>query len=388
MMRALHVIPAVAQRYGGPSEAIVGMGRALPRVGVYVLVAATDADGDGRLPVPLGVQVTWQGVQSIFFPRQWSESFKYSAPLATWLGEHVTDFDVVHIHAVFSHACLAAAAACQRRSVPYIVRPLGTLDPWSLQQKSMRKQLLLRFGARRMLASAAAVHYTTMSEQRLAESTLGLRHGVVIPLGVGQELFDSSSTTSALLTYADNPYVLVLGRIHPKKALEPLIEAFLAVTTAGGRSEWQLVIAGDGEPHYVEDVKRFADTRGGSQRVRFVGWLGGERKRAALRQAALLALPSRQENFGIVVAEAMASGTPVLVSEHVNLADEIRDSDAGWVTSLESAALARSLSAALTDEAERRRRGQAGERLARAKFTWPAVAERLTNLYRVVMRAA
>src|SRR5687767_13054824 len=104
----LHVIPAVAPRYGGPSQAVVGMARALPRHGVRVLIATTDADARGKLSVPLGVRVDWQGVPAIVFPRQFSEAFKYSGPLGRWLRGHVTDFAVVHIHAVFSHACLAA----------------------------------------------------------------------------------------------------------------------------------------------------------------------------------------------------------------------------------------------------------------------------------------
>ena len=150
-MHALHVIPSIAPRYGGPSSAVVGMSNALQHAGVAVQIATTDADGPTRLRVPHGTSVEWAGVPTVFFPRQWSESFKYSRPLAGWLTDHVAGFDVVHIHAVFSHACLAAASACRRRRVPYIVRPLGTLDPWSLQQKTVKKQVLWHFGVRSML---------------------------------------------------------------------------------------------------------------------------------------------------------------------------------------------------------------------------------------------
>ena len=190
-MKVLHVIPAVAPRYGGPSQAVLGMGQALPQQGVQVLIATTDADGPRRLPVAHGSELSWQGVPAIFFPRQWSEAFKYSGQLAGWLDHHVAEFDVVHIHAVFSHACLAAADACRGARVPYVVRPLGTLDPWSLKQKPVRKQLLWHVGVKRMLHGAAAIHYTTAAEQRLAEVPLGLRRGVVIPLGVDEELFDA-----------------------------------------------------------------------------------------------------------------------------------------------------------------------------------------------------
>src|SRR4051794_2864178 len=107
------------------------MCRALRKQGTDVLIATTDADGPSRLAVELGRTIDFQGVPTIFFARQWSERFSYSRPLARWLDRQVANFDAVHIHAVFSHACIAAARACRRHLVPYIVRPLGSLDPWS-----------------------------------------------------------------------------------------------------------------------------------------------------------------------------------------------------------------------------------------------------------------
>src|SRR5262245_37266867 len=110
-MRVLHVIPSIARRYGGPSQAILGMVRVLRERGIGVLIATTDADGTSRLPVPLELEAEYAAVPTIFFPRQWSEAFKYSRPLAQWLNANIHKFDVVHVHAVFSHACIAAGRA-------------------------------------------------------------------------------------------------------------------------------------------------------------------------------------------------------------------------------------------------------------------------------------
>jgi glycosyltransferase involved in cell wall biosynthesis len=385
LMRVLHVIPAVAARYGGPSQAIVGMGRALCQHGVQVLIATTDADGSGRLPVQHGVEVTWQGVPAIFFTRQWTEAFKYSRPLAVWLNRQVGAFDVVHIHAVFSHACIAAAQAARKASVPYVVRPLGTLDPWSLRQKPIRKRVLWYTHVRRMLDGAAAIHFTTAAEQRLAQQPLGLARGTVIPLGVDDSLF-SDAQASASRQEAD-PFVLVLGRLHPKKRLESLFEVFLEVTSQPAFRHWRLVVVGDGQAEYVATLRNIVSQLGGDQRVVFAGWLDGADKRSVLQRAALLALPSQQENFGLVVAEALACGTPVLISEHVNLADDVSAAGAGWVVPLERAALRESLGDALADDDERQRRGAAGRALARAQFTWPAVARHLTEMYSSAARA-
>jgi glycosyltransferase involved in cell wall biosynthesis len=381
----LHVIPAVAPRYGGPSQAVLGMGQALPHQGVKVLIATTDADGPRRLPVAYGSALSWQGVPAIFFPRQWSEAFKYSGQLAGWLDHHVADFDVVHIHAVFSHACLSAADASRGSHVPYIVRPLGTLDPWSLQQKPVRKQVLWHAGVKRMLHGAAAIHYTTAAEQRLAEESLGLRRGVVIPLGVDDALFahgpESVEIRQPEWPFGGHPYVLVIGRLHPKKRLEMLVDVFLELTGTSKYQQWRLVVAGDGEVDYVMSLKRLVSERGGDDKILFPGWLGGTDKAAALRGAAVLALLSAQENFGIVVAEALACGTPVLISTHVNLADEIIAANAGWVVPLERTAVLKTLSDVLLDECERERRGAAGRQLACAHFRWKGVAAELSRLY-------
>ncbi len=364
------------------------MCRTLSQEGVDTLVATTDADGPGRLSVPHGRVVSYCQVPVIVFRRQWSEAVKYSAPLARWLERNVERFDVVHIHAVFSHACVAAATACRRRGVPYVVRPLGSLDPWSMQQKWLPKRLLWYLGVRAMLAGAAAVHYTTFEERRLAEDGLRLRRGTVIPLGVDpslladvdpQPLFRESSPE-----LEDGPYALVLSRLHPKKGLALLLDVFLEVTREREFESWRLVIAGDGDPEYVDELRRVLITSRELHRcmpVIFTGWLEGQARIAALQGAALFVLVSQQENFGLAVAEAMACGVPVLVSEHVNLAPEIVGAGAGWVVPFEREALRQTLIQALRDENERVRRGAAGRRLARARFSWSAIGTELVRLY-------
>lgn len=390
-MRVLHVIPAVAPRYGGPSHAVIGMARAVFPGSADVLIATTDADGPRHLRVPLESPTDWHGVPTLFFEKQWSEAWKYSRPLARWLDAHAGAFDVAHIHAVFSHACVAAATACRRRRVPYIVRPLGTLDPWSLQQKSLRKRVLWHGGVKQMLRAAAAIHYTTAMERQLAEAPLGLHGGVVVPLGVDDAMFDARGVTPGLSEIVpglgDSPYVLTLGRLHPKKGLELLVDAFVRATQQADSSHWRLVIAGDGEQHYVDRLKRHVRERQADARVIFAGWLGGMDKVAALRGAAVLGLASHQENFGLVVAEALACGTPVIVSTHVNLAHEIHAADAGWVVSLDPSDLAAALSECLQQSDLRTERGARGRTYARAHFRWSRIGADLLDLYGWVKRA-
>jgi glycosyltransferase involved in cell wall biosynthesis len=388
-VRVLHVIPGIAPRYGGPSRAVLDMCRALQLQGCEILIVTTDADGESRLAVELGKALLYDGVPTIFFLRKWGEIFQYSSSLSDWLRVNVGNFDVVHIHAVFSHASLAAARVCRKRGIPYIVRPLGSLAPWSLKQKRIRKLMFWYVAARQMLKNAAAIHCTTARERRWVEEYLGLSRGVVIPCGIDERpLLNAAAKngfTSKFPVLANCPYVVMLCRLHPVKGLELFIEIFLELTDGGRFKNWKLVIAGDGRAEYVEGLKEVVRQKAGKGRVIFTGWLNDSEKEPALRGAKLLAAPSQQENFGFSVVEAMACGTPVLISDQVGLAEEVESTKAGWVVSLDRAALRRALEEAMQDEVELTARGAAGREMVRSRFTWHAMARELTGLYQRII---
>lgn len=364
------MIPSVDERSGGPATAIVPMCRALMQQGVEVLLLSTTAGLAAK--AKHGEVLDHKGVPAIFFQAQLGESFKYSRPLSSWLRSNIQNFGVAHIHAVFNHSSVAAAHICQKARVPYVVRPLGTLDPWSMTQKSLRKRLFWQISGKGILDKAAAVHYTSEAEKLTTESSLGLNHGRVIPLGVETAV---SSSTDKL-----DPYVLVLSRLHPKKGLDVLIDAFLSLVQSPQFAAWRLVLAGDGPVEYVSMLKAKA---GASDKITFMGWVDGEEKNAVLSGASLLVLPSHQENFGLCVMEALAHSVPVLVSPSVNLAEEIAAANAGWIAPIDKTALEEKLADALLDRDELTRRGRAGLHLAQ-KYSWENSARELADLYRSV----
>ena len=380
-MRVLHVIPSVSERSGGPATAIIPMCRALLQQGIEVLLITTDAGlreaGGGKPPL-----VNYKGVPAKFFPAQLGEAFKYSRPLASWLRANIRHFGVAHIHAVFNHSSVAAAHVCRKAGVPYVVRPLGTLDPWSMTQKSFRKRVFWQVSGKGMLRRAAAVHYTTEAEKLATEALFGLNHGKVIALGIETQ---SSTTLSRdrlanhFPSLAGDPYVLVLSRLHPKKGLDVLIDAFLSLPEKFAR--WRLVVAGDGPADHVLKLQARAAS---SDRVLFTGWLDGEKKDAVLSCASLLALTSHQENFGLCVVEALSHSVPVLLSPHVNLAEEIVLANAGWIATVNKDAVATRLVEALGDEDELARRGRSGKELSQ-KYSWECTAKGLAELYRSVL---
>lgn len=386
-MKVLHVIPGISKSSGGPTQAIFPMCRSLREKGIDVLLVTTDAglasfaiakvENDETLPVKV-------------FPSQLGSSFKYSRPLARWLHENVGKYDLVHIHAVFNHACIAAASACANKRVPYIIRPLGTLDPWGMSQKSYRKRLFWLLFGKRMLSHAAAIHYTAFGEQQATEESLGLNHGHVVPLGVEPHFCNRRIAGETFAKErgesSNNPYVLVLSRLLPTKGLDVLLASFLSLIKQKEFSKWKLVMAGAGPADYLRALKNKVSAEGAEESVTFPGWLEGDIKADMLSRASLLALPSYHENFGLCVMEALAAGVPVLVSPHVNLAAEIKSASAGWVAEIDQALIMAELTEIFASPEERTRRGEAGRILAR-HFSWEQIANQLVSKYSSILQA-
>jgi glycosyltransferase involved in cell wall biosynthesis len=382
------------------------MCRALIARGHEIAIATTRHGLSGLNGNGKGAQL-YNGTSTHFFPVQWGNGFKYSRPLKTWLDNNVRNFDVVHIHAVFNHSSIAAARSCRKHLVPYVVRPLGTLDPWSLKQKSFRKSLFWNLAAKRMMADAATIHYTAQAEFDLVKDSLGLTHGIVVPLGVGSSdsvLGPQASSPAPNQRSLDqehgyvrrgqagtpavpgpSPYILFLSRLHPKKGLDVLIKAFVAVHKNHEFSEWRLVIAGDGDAAYVNSLKQLVRSNSADGIVSFIGWVSGDEKRDVLRTASLLVLPSHQENFGLCALEALAEGVPVVVSSDVNLANEIADAGAGWISAIDVVSLEKTISEAMGDDEERLSRGLAGKVFSK-NFSWESIAEQLEKMYSSITR--
>ena len=380
-MKILHVLPAIAARYGGPSVAMRALGPRQAARGHEVHVATTDADGPSRLDVPLDEPVIDRGVVYHYFPRTLNGEFKFSWPLTRWLYEHVGGYDVVHVSYLFSYSTIPACRAARRAGVPYVVRPLGTLDAWSLRQKRWKKAPYYWMIERSHLASATAIHATSAAEaDAVARLGFGARTHVV-------ELGVDGPPTLARRPAGDGPLrLLYLSRVHPKKGIPLLLDAMADAVARGAALD--LTVAGSGQPAYLAELRDRAGALGIADRVRFVGHVEGEAKWALLADAELFVLPSSQENFGIAVAEALAAGVPVLVSDQVAIAPQVADAGAGRVVPLDR----ERLRDALIDAFERRRAlptmGERALALARSRYSWERTAAQLDDLYELARSGA
>lgn len=324
-MKVLHVIPSLSPSQGGPSLALPEMAQALAANGVTVDVACTDDDGTGlRLSgishgVPLPHE---QGFRIFYFPKQ-TEFYKTSLPLLRWLWDHARDYDVIHIHTVFSFSTLAAALAARLAGVPYVVRPLGVLNAWGMKhRRRWIKHLSFTLLDRPLLNRAAAIHYTSHQEAAEAAPLELIATTTVIPLGMDLSAFNSLPPRAALdrewPQAVGRTVILFLSRLHEKKGLSVLLDAFAKVH--GEHPETLLIIAGDGDATLLDSLHKQANTLSIESAILWTGHASGERKLALLGGADLFVLPSRSENFGIALLEAMASGLPCVTTFGVGLA--------------------------------------------------------------------
>jgi len=371
----LHVVPTYlpARRYGGPIYAVHGLATALAARGHRVDVFTTNVDGEGVSDVPLGSRVEMDGVGVHYFASSFRRLY-WSAGLRNALEASVAQYDVVHLHSIFLHPTAAAARAAKRRGVPYVIAPRGMLVPELIRGKSrITKSLWLRMVEERNFASAAAIHFTSEREWLDAERTsMTLPSPFVVPNGI-----DVVARPDIARSHNE---IVALGRISWKKGLDRLIAALPHIENA------TLKIAGNDDENLTPQLREQASALGVASRVTFAGEMRGDEKYELLARAAVVAMPSINENFGNVVLEAMSMETPVVVTPEVGLSDEVRRADAGVVVNGEPRALAAAIDELLRDASRCAQLGANGRRAVEERFTWPRVAEQMEAAYARLLR--
>lgn len=389
-MRILHVIPSLSPTSGGPSFALPAMARALSGFDVHVTAATTDDDGRGKhlSGITLGQLTPKEGWDVLYFRKQ-TDFYKASLPLADWLRRHVRQFDAVHVHAVFSFASLAAGRAAAAAGVPYVVRPLGVLNRWGMEnRRRFVKALSFRLFDLPMLRKASAMHYTSRMEMEDA-SRFGLKNlQRVIPIGMDLSPFDSLPQrevfSARFSETASSRNILFLSRVDEKKGIDLLLEAFARIATQ--RPDIRLVICGSGDTSLTAKLQSQAASLGIAPRVTWAGQVAGELRLAAFSAAEMFVLPSHSENFGIALLEAMAAGLPCVSTDQVALALDAVRADALLLADREPGAIAAKIETLLDSPQDRHRLGQSARILSRSEYSLPAMGKALHDMYREVVK--
>ncbi len=388
-MRILHVIPWVSLVRGGPTQEVLDLVPAQNKLGVQAEIATTNDDGPGLLKVPLGELTTYRGAPVRFFPR-WSprvrvlREFIYSAPLSRWLSDQMTGYDLLHVHGMFSYPSTAAMRIARRLRQPYLNRPHGMLCEWSLRRSALRKKLYLALSERANLNGSLGL--TCTAEQECAEAEpVGLCPPfIVLPCGLHMPQIIPQARDLLREKYAlpkDRPVILFFSRLHPKKGLDLLLDALETMTDL----DFTFIAAGSGEPEY-ENALRARIQRGPlAGRVLMPGFMESADKDLLLQGADVFALTSHSESFAIAALEALAAGTPVVLTPAIPLASIATKHDLGTVTELQADHIASALRAELKrprDEA----RATRSRRLVEQNFTWDIIARRSVQVYEAALR--
>jgi glycosyltransferase involved in cell wall biosynthesis len=360
-MKILHVINSVNPAGGGPIEGVRQLGAANQGQGHMVEVVSLDAPDAAYLsscafPVyPLGPG--------------WLK-YGYCRRMAPWLRENAGNYDVVIVNGIWQYHSFAVWRALRGGNTPYVVFTHGMLDPWFKKRywlKHLKKMLYWPWGEYRVLRDAGAVLFTCEEERVLARQSFRpyrcnevvVKYGTAGPKGDPQG--ELETFYGRYPTLRGKRLALFLGRLHEKKGCDLLIEAFAKVM--GGDPEWHLVMCGPDQVGWQARLNGMAEHWKIAERITWAGMVSGELKWGALRASEVFVLPSHQENFGIVVAEALACGTPALISNKVNIWREVQNGGAGIVGSddLEGtcAVLQRWMEMCGEERAEMRRRARA-----------------------------
>jgi glycosyltransferase involved in cell wall biosynthesis len=394
-MRILFTAPGYkpAWRYGGPIIALASLAERLVQRGHEVIVFTTNANLDQMLDVAPNRPHDVDGVQVWYFERheplqKWfpnvpylarSMGTLYSPLMARQLAQRAPEVDIVHAHLPFIYPTFAAGRAAARAGKPLFYSQHGVFDPERLRFRGLKKRVYLSLVEGPIVRRATTLVALTEAEVE-SYRLIGARGPVrVIPNGVDLPALTAPRIEDAPLGIRpDHKVVLFMGRLHPIKGADKLLEAFLRIVQRHGDAH--LVLAGPDEFGIEQQFRDRVRAAGLEHRVAFPGMVQGEDKRRLLLRADLFVLPSAAEGFSMAVLEAMAAQTAVLLSPGCHF-DEVEAVGAGRVTTTSVDCLSAALDDMLSDVAALRAMGARGRELAAAKYSWSDIAQQYEEMY-------
>lgn len=394
-MRILKVTETYAPfaEHGGPPVKVLALAEGLARRGHRVTVLTADwgianrNDGAPVAPSPYGLRRLQNEVEAIYLPtRLRYRTVTWNPGVRRFCRERLRETDVVHIYGLYDLLGPSVASACRRAGVPYVVEPIGMYVP--IVRNVWLKRMYHASIGRRMIRGAQAVIVT--SEQEAAELLGGgvdatrlvqRRNGIDPPAN-----FPPRGAFRVRLNIPpEAKLVLFLGRIVPKKSPDLLLNAFARVGDEGEEKKAHLVFAGPGDGNLTRELREQARQSGVSERVHFTGPLFDEAKWSAYRDADVFVLPSQNENFGNAAAEAIAAGTPVIVTENCGIAELLRNG-AAVIVPHEEAAIADALRRVLREEGLRERMRLAAA-IVTPRLGWDQPLMEMEHLYQRLARS-
>ena len=382
-MNVAYVLPYLAERFGGPVTVVKNVGGALASAGHNVSYWATADDGDHEELA----SIDSAHIFDIVWPRSWHRSRDFVRGLSAG----TASVDVIHINGFWLHPTYAASRVARASDTPYVLSPAGGLGLCPLRRdrfKRLKKAVYLNLVGKSMMEGAACLHAASLRE---AESfrRAGYQGSVtIIPNGVDVGEFtrgDGSQAEAYWPNLRDRLVVLFMSRLSPEKGLDILIPAWADLTKSAAYKDAMLVIAGPDDRGYGKVVEAMVNKYNVGCRICMTGMVQGQKKLAILRRADVFVLPSYSENFGIVVAEALACGTPVVTTTSTPW-QQLQEIDAGRCVPPQQGEIGQALREMLNmSDSQRKAMGQRGNTLIKNNYTWDRIVGMFLTVYNCIL---
>ncbi|MEJ2764619.1 glycosyltransferase [Photobacterium sp. MCCC 1A19761] len=328
-LKILRVISSVDPASGGPIHGLTHSSKLLVEKGHHIEVLSLNDPDDSKLRGFAYPLTCFRGVLG---------KFRFSQEFSDWLDHHVSEFDVVITHGIWQYHSYATAKACRKHNIPYVLFTHGMLDPWFNQVdqlKALKKKIYWKLFESFTVNNSNAVLFTSQEEKELAKASF-LPYSPaerVVAYGTPQPNIDIAAAKEAFFSHAPQlqgkRIALYLGRIHQKKGIDLMLKAL--GNLAPLPEDFMLVIAGPDQVGLKDELEALSHQLGIAKHIVWTGMLQGLKKWGAYYASEVFILPSHQENFGLVIAEALSTGTPVLTTNKVNIWHEVDDYQAGYV---------------------------------------------------------
>jgi glycosyltransferase involved in cell wall biosynthesis len=368
-----------AQSAGGPPFSTFYLCKGLRNAGAEVRVVTTDWNGPMRLDVPTDRWTSYDEIP-VWYARNRGGPVMYSPSGARVIAEWMPRVDVViNSGTLWFHLGFASWRAAIRHRTPSLTYVRGLLDPWAFNFKPVRKRVYWRLVGTRILRDSTVVVALTESERQAIRALNVATRIEVVPNGAPIEPGGSSRTAleSALPALSGRRYVLFLGRIHAKKALDVLLEAIALFRSED--SDTRFVIAGPVDLEYVSDWRQLLQRFGLNGSLITPGPVSGALKAALFEYADLFVLPSHSEGLPVAALEALAAGCPVVITKQCNL-PEVEEARAGIIVEPDASQVFSAMRTLLNDEDRRRAMSENARELARESFDWAVISQRIMAL--------
>lgn len=376
----LHYVREIRKSLGGVVSTVLDLCGSTAARGHRVVLVTCDAadvpshwlDGGDRMPEVVVVA-----------PSRTSKRLLSRSALQK-CNELAETIDLAHLHTPWELGNYQLGPLFRRHSVPYVVTVHGMLDHYVMAQKAMKKRVFLSLGGRRLFTQATTIHFTAQSEQEQASTYVSVAdrafvESCAIDLSLYRDLPGLEPAYRAFPEIdRDKPKILFLSRVHPKKGLDLLLRA-MKILRAASRS-YQLLIAGPGEDRYIAELKSLAEELGVADEVQFLGMVSGVEKTSLYQTADVFVLPTHQENFGLVLPEAMACGTPVITTRGTDIWRELESGGATIVDESPSQ-IADAVVAVTADPERRRRLGEQGREFVYGWLDADRIAASYESMY-------